>query len=447
MTRSVRSVRRAAIAAAALVLSAHAASPGAPSAPSEPVAAFATSEVWDGDGGQTITRAGLPMHAVHVFSPRGRRVAFEAKGAGPCVFDATISPTGTSIAYATGSGGNCLTPEVVVADISGRTIERFAGAMGHAWSPDGRWLALLYAHYDANWNRVSDRLGIWRVAGRRLRSYAMRPEEIRWGGADSLFLGYADRVELFSPVWGLATRTAHRGADVSPDGRYAIRRDRRWFSLTESASGDEQSGCVPRIAGVELGERSESPPPFVAWVRAPGAGHLLWVSGMLGYTSPPGQPNARTAVVDVRTWSVVQSIPGKAVATTTDPRSVVVLRGDTLALVTLEDLRERPRGSNRVRIRVGVQGWGSLPAYRTPEEAWTHEVEVGDWLPDHTALYGACSSFFRLERILGDGRAVVRLADRRLFAASDTVVVSRQPVTLHTNSLDGGYDVSLTLIP
>jgi hypothetical protein len=434
-------------AAMALALWARGVSPAAPPAPTEPVAAFASSQVWDGDGGQTITRAGLPMHAVHVFSPRGRRIAFVTKGVRPCVFDAEISPTASMIAYWASSGDNCLTPEVVVADISGRTIERFAGALGHAWSPDGRWLALLYAHYDSNFDRVSDRLGIWRVAGRRLRSYAMRPEEVRWGGADSLFLGYADRVELFDPVWGLATRTAHRGADVSPDGRYAIRRDRRWFSLTESPSGDEQCGCVPRNAGVDLGQRSGSPPPFVAWVRAPGAGHLLWVSGMLGYTSPPGQPNARTAVVDVRTWDVVQSIPGKAVATTTDPRSVVVLRGDTLALVTLDDLRERPSDAHRVRIRVGVQAWGSLPADRRPEEAWTHEVGVGDWLPDHTALAGACSSFFRLERILGDGRAVIRLADRRWFAASDTVVVTAQPVTLHTNSLDGGYDVSLTLIP
>ena len=250
-------------------------------------------------------------------------------------------------------------------------------------------------------------------------------------------------------MWGLATRTAHRGADVSPDGRYAIRRDRSrqgWFSLTEGATGAEQCGCVPRNAGVELGKRTESHPPFVAWVRTPGAGHLLWVSGMLGYTSPPGQPNARTAVVDVRTWDVVQSIPGKAVAITTDPRSIVVLRGDSLALVTLDDLRERPPDVRRIRIRVGVQSWGSNPAYRSPEEAWTHDVGVGDWFPDHTALETGCSSYFRVEHILDDGRAVVRLTDKRWVATSDTVVVTREPVTLHTNSIDGGYDVSLTLV-
>jgi hypothetical protein len=438
-----------ALAAAALVVSPRAADPGFPSAPTEPLAAFASRQVWDGDGGETITRAGLPMHAVHVMSPRGRRVVFAAKVPGPCVLDAEISPATSSIAYRTGSGDNCLTPEVVVADITGRPIERFPGAMSHAWSPDGRWLALLYAHYDANWNRVIDRLGIWRVAGRRLRHYPQRPEEICWGGADSLFLGYADRVELFDPVWGLATRAAHRGADVSPDGRYAIRRDppgRGWFSLTESATGDELCGCVARNAGVDLGTRSESPAPFVAWVRAPGAGHLLWVSGMPGYTSPPGQPRARTVVVEVRTWEVVQSFPGKAVATTTDPRTVVVLRGDSLALVTLDAVREPVASAQRVRIRVGVQQWGSLPEYRSPEAVWTHDVGEGEWLPDHTAFAGACTAFFRVERILDDSRAVVRLADRRLSAPGDTVVVTREPTTLHTNSVDGGYDVSLTLV-
>jgi len=439
-------VRVPVAACATLVLWAHAASPAAPSAP---LGVFASREVWDGDGGQTITRVGLPMHAVHVLSPQGRRVAFAAKAGGPCVLDAEISSTASLIAYTTGSGDNCLAPEVVVASLDGGAIERFPGAIAHAWSRDGRWLALLYAHYDAHWNRVSDRLGLWRVAGRRLRFHDRRPEEFRWGGADSLFLGYADRVELFDPVWGLATRTAHRGADVSPDGRYAIRRDhpgRGWFSLTESATGDEQCGCVVRNAGVDLGERSASPAPFVAWVRAPGAGHLLWVSGMLGYTSPPGQPRARTAVVDVRTWQVVQSFPGKAVTTTTDPRTVVVLRGDSLALVTLDAVREPAASAQRVRIRVGVQGWGSWPAERSPETAWTHDVGEGDWLPDHTALDGACAAFFRVERILGDGRAVVRLADHRLSAPGDTVVVTRERTLLHTNSLDGGYDVSLTLV-
>jgi len=137
LTRSVRSVRMPVFAAMALALWARGVSPAAPPAPTEPVAAFASSQVWDGDGGQTITRAGLPMHAVHVFSPRGRRIAFVTKGVRPCVFDAEISPTASMIAYWASSGDNCLTPEVVVADISGRTIERFAGALGHAWSPDG----------------------------------------------------------------------------------------------------------------------------------------------------------------------------------------------------------------------------------------------------------------------------------------------------------------------
>jgi hypothetical protein len=421
----------------------------AASPPPRLASAFTSHLVWDGDNGRTIEGLHLPQQAVYGIA-RGRpQRPVLVEGNGRCLSDAALSPSGDLLAYRRGWGNNCLQHEVVLAEVDGRTIGRFPDAVDHRWSFEGKYLALQYAHYDSKWGPVGDSVGIWRRSDRTLRVYPLRPEDLRWRSPDTLYLGYRDHVVALDVVRGRSSPTYRSGADVSPDGLYSIRRMDRFpggFSLVEEATGFQVSGCVLRAVGFDF-ERSSDPgvsEPF--WVRAPNARHLLCVSTRGGYTSPPQQSGCTTGVVDPRTLELVQSFPGKAVAPASDGRAVVVLRADTLALVELGPWKPEREPGARVRVRVEVRTWGGWGKDQgRPIGTWVYEVGRGDWLPTHT-MFVTCDKFFHVTKILSAESIAIRFPAGHFTARGDSAEVTPAPTTFRTASVDGGYDVTLSVV-
>jgi len=168
------------------------------------------------------------------------------------------------------------------------------------------------------------------------------------------------------------------------------------------------------------------------------------------------------AVIDARTMDVLQSFSGKLVASTFDKGAVIVLRGDTLAMVKLGPWNVRTPLTRRVRIKIEVRDWGWSYG---PWKTWFAEVSEGDWIPDHSNYNTICDKCsFQVLKVLGDGRVQVSyrsfmvLGDQSkpmpippYHVLGDSVplkqhTISTEPVFFRTPTVDGGNDVSLSVV-
>jgi hypothetical protein len=453
----MRSTPFASIAAfLALVLSTSTTShdPPAPHA----LSAFASNGIWDGDGGATIARLGLPLHTVYLFGVGPAQTVLPGVES-CCIADAAMSSTREQIAYSVFETGD--QPEffarVHVVRADGQRVVSFPEAYRFRWSPDGQRLALLYGHASGH-EIVPTRVAVWTSTAGTSRSFDVRPDELQWGNRDSLYLGYhskldeyphEDRVDVLDLKTGAITLTKHVGARVSPDGLYSLRW-RFWdpMRVRDEARVAEIGGCIQARLGSAAGLITDA-----FWLRTLGARHLLCVSGSPSYKSAAGQAGCATILIDAGTMDVVDSIPGKYVASVGDGRAIVVLRGDTLAVAPLR-VRERAQddASPRARVLWQRRGWGGpgggpRGVLEEPGEDRTFEVRTGDWLPG--AYTGGCDLFFR---VLSVGPEQVRVAfpAGQLIAPGGStevgeVVITRAPLKLTTPSVCGGENVFLSI--
>lgn len=413
---------------------------------SAPVAAFTSHQIWDTDNGSTIDRLGLKQQGLYVIRRNSQVVDVPFKNDFG-VDEAALAPQGDLVAYTGHSGDNGMQFRVVIADLSGREMASFRAALHPRWSSDGECLAMHFLHYDRAWKVVYDSVGFWQRSDGSFRSYRQRPRDIRWGARDSLFLGLDDGVGYLDRRSGRVGRTNHRWAMVSSDGRFSVGYGGQWmeyYHLQEETPRLELWGCAMEGLGYsDMGSEAYVPEPF--WLRAPGAGHLLCVSGSGSHTSPAAQSGCVTAVFDPRTLDFIRRIAGKLVAPTADGSGVVVLRGDTLSVVDLSGLRDpTPLNPRRARVKVEVQPWSW--GRRGSVSTWIHEVQEGDWLPDYIGQKGGCQRMFRVDRIAADS-VYVRVLGAYVTRSDSVLPLTLAPLRLATASMDGGYDLSLSVVP
>jgi hypothetical protein len=342
-----------------------------------------------------------------------------------------------------------------VADTAGRTIAVFPDAGPFAWNANGTLLALMYSHEDTRTEpreetvATADSLIVWQRSTGRTRRFSVKPTTFEWA-RDTLFLGYPGRVEAISPMTGTVTPTAHRWAMVSPDGMYSLIRDEvraEGFRCIEENTEIEVSSCA--LDQLRVGT-TYVPESF--WISGPDFAHALCVSACADHYSAPGQSNCKSAIVDARSLDVLQSLPGKVVATTSDGTQLVMLRGDSLALVALALMQPAKHGGPLLRVKLELEAWGGGEVYvgepaRKPQRlTWYYDVREGDWLPSHTHFW-ACDKIFHVQRVLGPDSISVQFPEGYFTEKTGQVVISRTPTSLRTASMDGGYIITLSVAP
>jgi hypothetical protein len=411
--------------------------------------AFTAFQVWDTDSGDTWRRLGLQMTGWYLIQDNPHRLRFIPVRNVWGVSRALLAPAGDLVAYASFGVNGAKGSQVTVADTSGQVAANFPGAERFAWDATGQSLALLYSHEDIRTDFRGEKQGaadsvvIWRRSDSRKRSFLKGPMTFEWGG-DTLFLGYPNSVEALDSKTGEIRRTSHRWAVISPDGRYSLLKDElqaEGFRCIEEKNGIEVSGCVREL--LEFG--SYFAEPF--WVSGRGASHLLCVSACSSHSSVP-MSHCGSVIVDTRSLEVLQSIAGKVIAPSCDGKALIVLRGDTIKLVTLGPWKRAREDGPMVRVRVELQGWGggeSLsghPAPRPAKQTRFYDVRVGDWIP---MSLGSCDKFFHVEKVLGGDSISVRFRAGLFTDKSGRAVLSRTPRTFRTASVDGGSDVTLSV--
>ena len=468
MTGSAPRSLGAALIIAAIWSSACARPPSHPSV--QRAAAFEAGEIWDGDGAATLTRLGLPVQAIYRLDSLNQPIRLPMPKA-CCITGLTLSPRGDRIAYFAYGADPPVTAEdravtgVRVVDAAGAEIAWFPGCHAPRWSVDGSRLAMIEGKYPPEVSTTFDPSVGWlepvavRVVDRsgRSRTFPHQPRRLSWGNGDTLFLEYEDRVEALDVAHSRTWPTTHVGCEVSPDGRYSFRYQGSFgfFRLSDDAAGLGLGRCVLSKFGFE----TDNPPMLIPfWIRSTTRTHLLCLSVTPTQQSPPGQAGVRTVVLDPGTMEFVHEIPGKLVTPTNDHRAVVLLRGDTLARVDLPIWPPEPARLVIGRLRMQVYEWDS-PAPRLLTDS-TYAVAAGDWLRtvdgfdpcgDLRVVRATANSRLELELRTpvfyepGAGPAPVPPHDQAARYPRP-LFVGTSPVMLRTNSVDGGYDVVLSLV-
>jgi hypothetical protein len=226
------------------------------------------------------------------------------------------------------------------------------------------------------------------------------------------------------------------------------------FELHEERTGDEVQPCLQRQLP---GGYTAITGPY--WVRLPGADHLLVVSALDNVYCKPGQEGCFTRVYDVRTLEVVQSFPGKVVGPTIDQRAMVVVRGDTLAVVPLgpfERVHRYPRHTMRVRIESGSIGMRVRAMGPRPDFTASRVLEVGegDWLPEEARIQGGCGKYYRVTEVYGTDSLRVEFPPEALliqgrdgrYREGGSAVITRTPTRLMTRTQCGASITRLTVV-
>ena len=433
------------------------------------VAVFEAHDIWDGDNGATLARLRLPQQALYRWDSLGRPARLPIPDA-CCITGLTLSPAGDRIAYFAYGADPPTTLEqraatgVRVTDANGSETAWFPSCYAPCWSQDGKRLAMLEGAYpeSTGWLkpvavRVVDPSG-------RSRTFRYRPRSMAWGSGDTLFLEYEDRVDALDVGRSKLWPTAHIGCQVSPDGQYSFgSRERAGFPrVREDPGGLELEPCLLS----KLGSEGTSYAPF--WIRSAARPHLLCLSISPGYQSPDGQAGVRTVIIDPRTLEVLLELPGKLVRPTNDHRALILLRGDSLSFVGLPSWEPEPRRAAMGRVRLQIYGWGSGPLSGHPASQLVSDsifvVSAGDWLSSPAAYIGNCVKFIRVLRapdpqhveleivppMLGPmerGGGPIAVPPGQMPPGRRRLTIGSTPVTLRTPSVDGGYDVVLSLVP
>jgi hypothetical protein len=387
-----------------------------------------------------------------------------------CIGGLSPSPAGDRVAYVTYGADPPVTPEqravtgVRVIDGSGREVEWFPNCYAPRWSRDGTRLAMIEGQYPETIGRLSP-VAV-RVVERsgRSRAHGYQPRSIAWGNGDTLFLEYEDRVDALDVEGSKSWRTTYIGCEVSPDGQYSFlsQGPLGLLRVQENQGGLELGRCVLS----RLGPDRE---PFLFgpfWIRSAARGHLLCFSMRPSNQSPPSQASSRTVVIDTRTMEVVNEWPGKLVRPSSDHRSLVLLRGDTLDLVECPTWRSEPPRQLIGWIHMQVYGWGMHERAGSPTSNLvsdsTYAVAVGDWVSSSRAHLGECGRIIRVLRAPDAAHVDVEIATSmigplqpgagpaptpwEMLSSGARVTLGWAPVTLRTPSVDGGYDVVLSFV-
>ena len=437
---------------------------------------FDSQDVWEGDVGTTVTRAGFKHQAVYRFDSLAHRVALPMGGA-CCLFGLAPSPTDDRVAYGTYGADPPVTEEqkavtgvrVVASDTS--QVGWFAGCHSPCWSGNGSRLAMIESHFASDGRREPAGVRVVDRAGRS-KPYPLQAQRIAWGIGDTLYLEFEDRVEALDVARGKSWRTAYAGCEVSADGEFSFRYGERFraLGLRRRAGGVELTPCVLPAVGVDPYEPRVLSP---FWLRSATRKHLLCFSVVTVATgdtvkqangqiaimdparSPPGQRGVRTVVLDPETFEVMLDLPGKVVAPTNDHRSLVMLLGDTLSRARLPEWPPAPARPPLGKVRVQIYEWGGGglggPSTRLVTDS-TLTVAAGDWLPGPRS--SSCAERIRAAGMQPDSLLEL-LVPAGMFVNHDEpdagphaarLLLGATPMRLRTASVDGGYDVVLSRV-
>jgi hypothetical protein len=257
---------------------------------------------------------------------------------------------------------NTLMPGVAVMDTAGALVADFPRATSYAWNPDGTRLVVVSPRElaprgrarrgrapRASAPRYRPGITVWDRRDNSVRSFPQWPSRAAWAGNDSLLLQLTDRVLVLDPRSGATSASAHNGALVSPDSRYAlwpgeggentrVFREESGARVTDALFGSFQDRGLAQIRSA-------------FWVRGRGADHLMCVSACDGIQNE--RPRCRTELIDAETLETLDSFPGEALGPTADERGAIVFRRSRGGL-EFHDLRPAVReraeaGSRRER--------------------------------------------------------------------------------------------------
>jgi hypothetical protein len=418
-----------------------------------PIAAFTASQYWATDNGGSVARLGWPQQAVLLVRASSRRPTFMSVPGGCSIYEAALSPDRDRIAYsridwgADRFGNDPSHWGVTVADTAGREVASFPGACRFRWSPDGARLALAIAHHDTNWSWTAVAVEVWRRSDGARRRWNHAARDVRWGQGDTLYLMFDDRVRALDLARGRLSATRHFGPDASPDRRFSMRH------YTPDGSGTElfDDRDSLNLMHCTLYKHNAAPlggyAPF--WVS--GTAHLLCTTIGDGGTVPLQQAGFETGVFDPLTLEMVARFPGKPIVPTADGRAVVVVRGDTLAVESIDHVREPRSGTLAVRVRTELLSWGRRI---DTVGVWTDQVAQGEWVPDHYQRTGACERLLRVARVIDRDHIELEVPEGAYTVDAPGVVatqggltpVSRIPTRLRTNSTCGGYIYRFSIV-
>jgi hypothetical protein len=284
-----------------------------------------------------------------------------------------------------------------------------------------------------------------------------------------MMLRIRDRVVRLDWRTSDTTGTAYKVVAASPDGDYSIDALHSWAGprVFDDRVHTEITACS--WAGVNALGWGLSGDPF--WSPDPDLKHHLWINkcgGVLG-KSEGKLFWCELALIDVKRMVQIDSIPGRLVGRTADGRSVVLLRGDSLEVVSLES-RTKSAGAQKrlaedaskekVRLRAVVTSWSSnkglLVAVATSAAdtvgVYVVEVQSSDWLPDWTGSSPRCGRGMRVRRVIGQSQVEIEYdpgalrTDSQTLPAGLALVAAGSTMTLRTNSYDAGRSIRLSVV-
>ena len=310
--------------------------------PSRSALAYTPGATWGPSGGGITSRLGVTPAAIYLIDPSsalggpGRLVGDPRRY---WSFDSRVSPRGNLIAFS-GRTGEYASMEgaggegVGVMDLNGRVLTFIYGGSTFAWSPGGRWLAVVVNKHISS--RSTPGLALWNARTHSDRRFHEHPSRVGWVSEDALLLQLEDQVDVLNPQTGSRTRTPHHGTVVSPDGLYSM-----W-----PGEGGENTKVIDDATGEDITSRLFGPMErkglrqirSAFWIRGDGAEHLMCVSGSDNVYGE--HPRCRTGIVDAATGEMIVVFPGEAIGPTADGRTTVVLRHELGALqaVSFEEM-------------------------------------------------------------------------------------------------------------
>jgi hypothetical protein len=207
-------------------------------------------------------------------------------------------------------------PFAVVVDRNAEELVALPGVTRLAWSPEGDRLAVVYGRPDPA-ECPPDSIAIVELKDRSGTTYPMRPKAVEWLDTTTLLLE-GSGITAFSVATGSSKKVMRGGPRVSPDGLYSFATGGGppGIRLSDDRSHADLTRKVAKLLGE--GTLAAGPAPF--WVRRDGAPHALCV--------PVRRAGGESALylMDADGPKLIRIVPGAAVASTPDCRSMLVYR-------------------------------------------------------------------------------------------------------------------------
>jgi hypothetical protein len=428
--------------------------------------AFTPQQVRDGDNGALVIAIGYRFGSVYALRSVGQPRELLSRPFGYWPVHAELNATADLVAVSaikSDPPGDSLC--VLVSDSKGAVVARFDQKGSFQWSRDGRCLAMTGW---ASTSPPSRELLVWDRRKGIAATLHVQPDDFAWTASKDLMLRTGGRVLRFDWRKGDTTATSFQAVDVSPDGAYSMDgiSHQGGLHVYDERSGEKITYCSWGAARSVA--RDPAADPF--WIDQRHADHILCVS--LCDTRIPGIEGHRAygcgiATLDLETMELIQTIPGKLVGPTADRNSVVVLRGDSLAIVPLSMSKSdssragMPRRNPSVaKIRAVVEQWSSkiwvpnAPATDTVG-VYVLKVREGTWLPVWSGFAVYCNRGMRVSRVLDDGSVEIEYGpasgfvkswDEATSGTTKKTVVTRTPSRWITATQDAGRTLYLSVV-